>query len=85
MSKAMNNNATNTGETMNYDKPTAAIEEAMAETKGDEMKKHTNNEIATSWILWQQYVDTDANMTEAEFDALTIGEREAIIVECFGA
>ena len=48
------------------------------------MSRHTNNEIATNWNLWQEYVDTDANMTEAEFYALTIRERVSMIAECFG-
>ena len=47
------------------------------------MNTHTNTDIATSWILWQQYVDTAATMTDVEFDAMTISERIAMIESCF--
>lgn len=44
----------------------------------------TYAEIAASWALWNEYVNTDATMTREEFDALTIEQRIALQVEAFG-
>ena len=44
----------------------------------------TYAEIAENYGLWGEYIDTGAEMTEAEFDTLTVDERIAIIVECMG-
>ena len=41
--------------------------------------------IASDWNLWAEYVDPEATMTEAEFDALPIEEKMAIQTDCFGA
>lgn len=41
-------------------------------------------EIATDYSLWIQFVDTDATMTEAEFDALTVEQKVNLQVEAFG-
>ena len=46
--------------------------------------KYTNREVAQKFELWQEYYDPSATMTEAEFDALSIGEREAMVEEAFG-
>jgi hypothetical protein len=43
----------------------------------------TNNQIADDWNLWREYIDPSATMTEAEFNALSIGQREAILNDCF--
>ena len=40
--------------------------------------------IIRSWDLWCEYVDPSATMTEAEFDAMTLEERRAFVVGCFG-
>ena len=45
---------------------------------------YTNNEIATNFNLFQEYVDVNAEMTEAQFDAMTVEAREALIESCFG-
>ena len=45
----------------------------------------TYAQIASDWNLWAEYVDPDATMTEAGFDALTISEKVAIQTDCFGA
>lgn len=41
-------------------------------------------DIAASYSLWIDYVDTDAVMTEAEFHALSIEQKIAMQVEAFG-
>ncbi len=46
--------------------------------------KYTNREVAEKFDRWQEYYDPSATMTEAEFDALTIEEREAMVEEAFG-
>ena len=47
-------------------------------------REHTYNEIASNYSLWQQYVDTGAEMSREEFDAMSIEQRVAIQVEAFG-
>lgn len=48
------------------------------------MTTYTNYEIASDFELWGEYFDPMATMTEADFNALTVEEREAMIVEAFG-
>lgn len=45
--------------------------------------KPTCTEIAESFALWSEYVDPDATMTEAQFDAMTTAEKVALIHEMF--
>lgn len=47
-------------------------------------QKHTYAEIAASWALWNEYVNTDATMTREEFDALNVAQKVALQVEAFG-
>jgi ribosomal protein L37E len=44
----------------------------------------TYDELAGDWQMWQEYVDTGANMTEEEFDAMSEDERLEFLVGCFG-
>lgn len=46
--------------------------------------KYTNRHVAETFNLWQEYVDPNANMTENEFNALTVDEREVMVEEAFG-
>ena len=41
-------------------------------------------EQATSYELWQEYVDPDGLTTRTEFDDLTVEAKLAMIVEAFG-
>lgn len=45
--------------------------------------KYTMAEIAEDYELWEEYVDPQATMTEAEFDALTTEEKVAMQREMF--
>jgi len=47
-------------------------------------KQHSYAEIAQDFSLWGEYVDRDATMTEAEFDALSVEQKIALQVEAFG-
>jgi len=47
-------------------------------------QNHTYAEIAADYRLWQEYVDTDATTTEAEFQAMSIDAKIALQVEAFG-
>lgn len=49
-----------------------------------EEQAHTYEEIASSWSLWEKYVDPGATQTEKEFDAMTIQERISFMERCFG-
>lgn len=49
------------------------------------MNQHTNNEIATSYALWGEYVDVDDTTTQAEFDAMSTKQKLALIEAAFGA
>ena len=49
------------------------------------MNAPTNNEIATSYALWVEYVDADGTMSEAEFNDITIEQKLALIEAAFGA
>lgn len=48
-------------------------------------QQHTYAEIAADWVLWNEFVNTDAAMTREEFDALTVEQKVALQVEAFGA
>lgn len=45
---------------------------------------HTYAQIAADFELWGEYFDTGSEMTEAEFDALSIEKKVALQVEAFG-
>ena len=47
------------------------------------MKRHTMAEIAEDYELWEEFVDPSANMTEAEFDALSTDEKVKMQREMF--
>ena len=49
------------------------------------MNAHTSTEIATSYALWVEYIDTDGTTTEAEFDAMSTEQKLALIEAAFGA
>ena len=44
----------------------------------------SNRAMAQSWDLWREYIDPDATMTEAEFDAMTVEDRIRLIEAAFG-
>lgn len=44
----------------------------------------TYEEIARDCNLWGEYVDTNAEMTEDEFDAMPVNEKLSVISACFG-
>jgi hypothetical protein len=46
------------------------------------MSKYETN--ATNWALWNEFVNTDANMSKELFDALTVEQKIALQVEMFG-
>ena len=43
----------------------------------------TNEQIAMSWDLWREYIDTNGEMTREEFDSLSVSEKTQIINDCF--
>jgi hypothetical protein len=43
----------------------------------------TNDQIARDWDLWCDYIDPNAAMSRAEFDAMTVEQRVALIEEIF--
>ena len=45
--------------------------------------KYTMAEIAEDYELWEEFVDPSANMTEAEFDALSTDEKVKMQREMF--
>lgn len=51
----------------------------------DEMTNATYQQIATDWTLWTEQMDTGAEMTREEFDAMTTDEKVALLVDAFGA
>jgi hypothetical protein len=51
--------------------------------RGEDMK-NTYAEIANSYQLWGEYVDTMGLDSEEKFDAMTEKEKIKIITECFG-
>ena len=44
----------------------------------------TYAQIASDWNLWADYADPEATMTESEFEAMSVEEKIAIQIECFG-
>lgn len=44
----------------------------------------TRATIASDYRLWQEYVDPDAAMTEAEFHAMSVDEKIALQSEIWG-
>jgi len=48
------------------------------------MANYTNREVAESFELWQEYYDVSNTMTESDFDALNVEEREAMVEAAFG-
>jgi hypothetical protein len=46
--------------------------------------KYTNEQIAENFDLWCEYFDTNAMMTEDEFDELTTDEKVAMLIAAFG-
>ncbi len=48
-------------------------------------QQHTYTEIATNLALWNEFVNVDAAMTDAEFDALSTEQKVSMQVELFGA
>lgn len=47
-------------------------------------RKYSYTETATDWNLWTEYVDPEATMTEEEFNELSVEEKVAMQVQCFG-
>ena len=47
-------------------------------------RTYTREQIAGSFELWQEYVDTFGTMTRAEFEALSHADRMDIIEGAFG-
>lgn len=47
-------------------------------------KSPSRAEIAENFRLWQEYVDGDATMTEAEFDAMSVEQKLALQEDAFG-
>lgn len=45
--------------------------------------QYTDEEIASNYTLWQEYADPHGTMSEAEFDAMTIAEKVAMLSEMF--
>ena len=45
---------------------------------------YTHYQLATNFALWGEYFDGDATMTEAEFDALTVQQRMALLADAYG-
>jgi hypothetical protein len=46
--------------------------------------KYSNEEIASNYSLWLEYVDPDGLTSEAEFNAQSLEEKIVFIVACFG-
>jgi hypothetical protein len=44
----------------------------------------TNREVAENFELWGEYFDTEATMSEDDFNAMTVEEREAMIEAEYG-
>lgn len=47
-------------------------------------KNYTYEQIAQNFGLWGEYVDPHAEMTEEEFDGLSIEEKISLQTEMFG-
>ena len=60
--------------------------------EGDEVHEYSDNNslcddcsnvnIASSWKLWCEYVDTGAIGTEEEFEAMPLDDRLALMADC---
>ena len=48
------------------------------------MTAPTYAQRASSFDLWQEYVDPQATITREQFDAMSHADRVALIVETFG-
>jgi hypothetical protein len=48
------------------------------------MSRPTDTEIASSFDLWQDYIDPNATTSRAQFDAMSHADRMALIVGTFG-
>ena len=44
----------------------------------------TYNQIAESYKLWTEYVDNNPELTEEQFDEMSIEEKASVMVDCFG-
>lgn len=47
-------------------------------------KKYTYQQIAESWELWCEYVDTNATMSKETFDALSTEDKVQMQIDMFG-
>lgn len=47
-------------------------------------QQYTYEQIAEDFTLWGEFVDTGAEMTKEEFDAMTTEEKVRMQVEAFG-
>ena len=50
-----------------------------------EQRMHTHEQVARSYSLWCEYVDTYGFFSEAEFNAMSIEEKVAMQRAAFGA
>lgn len=48
------------------------------------MSKYTYEQISADFALWGEYFDTSAEMSESEFDAITINAKIKMLVDAFG-
>jgi hypothetical protein len=48
------------------------------------IEEPTYAQIASDWNLWAEYVDPEATMTEAEFGSMSVEDKIATQVDCFG-
>lgn len=48
------------------------------------MSSHSYDELASSFELWQEYVDPDATTSEEEFGAMGYEGRMKLLVETYG-
>jgi hypothetical protein len=48
------------------------------------MSSPTYRQCALDWDLWCEWVNPGGDMSREEFDALTINERVALEIDCFG-
>ena len=49
------------------------------------MAQFSHEQIASDFNLWSEYVDPDAALTRADFDAMSMTERVGLITDTFGA
>ena len=47
------------------------------------MSKYSNQEIASNYTLWMEFVDPDGIDTESAFNAMSIERKISIIEDCF--